>query len=166
MKHLLPNGRSILATTISIYESVFSNIVVIVKDNQALPIEEMETSKTKVLECRESSEGMGRTIACGIKHIGNAKSVLIALGDMPYVSVKTVALMKEKMQSAGIVVPYYNGQRGNPIGFGSFYFEQLCKLRGDKGARDIIKNNSSLVDQLEVSDSGILRDIDTPTDIL
>ncbi|MNY74038.1 MobA-like NTP transferase domain protein [compost metagenome] len=62
-----------------------------------------------------------------------------------------------------IAAPMYRGRRGNPVGFSRHYLPQLLALEGDQGARGILKH--SAVTELEVDDSGILQDIDTPADL-
>jgi molybdenum cofactor cytidylyltransferase len=57
----------------------------------------------------------------------------------------------------------YRGQRGNPVGFSRDYLPQLLALEGDQGARGILKH--APVTELEVDDSGILQDVDTPADL-
>jgi molybdenum cofactor cytidylyltransferase len=42
---------------------------------------------------------------------------------------------------------------------------QLEALRGDEGARSVLKEHAGLVKLIEVDDPGICSDIDTPDDL-
>ncbi|HEY0589187.1 MAG TPA: NTP transferase domain-containing protein, partial [Pseudoduganella sp.] len=84
--------------------------------------------------------------------------------DMPYVQPSTMAALAGAIgQGAGIAAPVHLGKRGNPVAFGRAHLPGLLALAGDQGARSILKNNP--VNELTVNDSGILQDIDTPSDI-
>ena len=41
----------------------------------------------------------------------------------------------------------------------------LEALRGDEGARALLKKNAGLVELIDVDDPGVCRDIDTPADL-
>jgi molybdenum cofactor cytidylyltransferase len=60
-------------------------------------------------------------------------------------------------------VPFYQGQRGHPVGFGAEHGEALRGLDGDTGARALLAANR--VARLDLDDPGILRDVDTPDDL-
>ena len=61
-------------------------------------------------------------------------------------------------------VPVYRGQWGHPVGFHNQYFEKLALLRGDKGARRILRDAGPK--EIAVDDPGILYDIDTPEQLV
>jgi molybdenum cofactor cytidylyltransferase len=70
------------------------------------------------------------------------------------------------LQGAGIVVPRYQGQRGNPVGFAAKFTDDLLRLSGDQGARALFEKYPSDVEYIDTDDAGILIDIDTPEDLL
>ena len=66
-------------------------------------------------------------------------------------------------QGERIVAPAWQGQRGHPVGFSAHYCGALLALRGDEGARALLRSDPPLL--LEVGDPGVVRDIDTPIDL-
>jgi molybdenum cofactor cytidylyltransferase len=85
---------------------------------------------------------------------------------MPYVAVETIARIAEELvRGAPIVVPVFGGQRGHPVGFSRAFGAQLMALRGDSGARAILAAHPAQIRQVEVSDAGVVKDIDTPPDV-
>lgn len=119
----------------------------------------------EVTICPQADTGMAASLAHALSHAGqDAQGFIIALGDMPRVQPSTIQSLKTALErGAGIAAPMYRGQRGNPVGFSRHYLPQLLALEGDQGARGILKH--SPVTELEVDDSGILQDVDTPADL-
>jgi molybdenum cofactor cytidylyltransferase len=108
---------------------------------------------------------MGHTLAEGIAQI-TWDGALIALGDMPGIMPATFCKAATTMVQGGICQATWQGKPGHPVGFSSAWFEQLGQLQGDTGARGIIKQHGEAVTHFPVDDPGILRDIDTPADLL
>ncbi|WP_225741358.1 nucleotidyltransferase family protein [Halorussus halophilus] len=98
-----------------------------------------------------------------------ADAALFALGDMPRVSVETVeALLAAYRDGDGdIVVPRYEGERGNPVLFDAAYFDALAEVEGDTGGRELIESEaeSGAVAWVDVEDAGVRQDIDTREDL-
>jgi molybdenum cofactor cytidylyltransferase len=122
----------------------------------------------EVTICPLADTGMAASLSHAIAHadrtVPDAQGWIVALGDMPHVQPSTIQSLKTALeQGAGIAAPMYRGQRGNPVGFSRRYLPQLLALEGDQGARGILKH--SAVTELDVDDSGILQDIDTPADL-
>jgi molybdenum cofactor cytidylyltransferase len=89
---------------------------------------------------------------------------LVALGDMPFVAPATLRALADALAAgAGIAAPVMDGRRGNPVGFGAVHLDALLALRGDEGARRLLK--TCPVTEVPVDDPGIFRDIDLPADL-
>jgi len=63
------------------------------------------------------------------------------------------------------VIPVNGGRRGNPVLFDRSVFQELEGISGDVGAKTVVKENAAKVLEVEVDDEGVLRDIDTPSDL-
>lgn len=121
---------------------------------------------SNIIENPNANQGMGTSLAAGIRANTDVDGWLIALADMPYINVATYnALMEQLRQNASIVTPVYKGQRGHPVGFASSWHSHLIACTGDKGARDLLNANKNIITSVETDDAGILRDIDTPDDM-
>lgn len=119
-----------------------------------------------VVTCEDAAAGMARSIACGVEAMADAEGWVIALGDMPRVSLDTISAVASAIGfGVPISVPVHAGRRGHPVGFGMRFLPELVALAGDTGARDLLRLHQSLVQELPVDDDGIHADIDTRADL-
>lgn len=121
--------------------------------------------KYDFLTCHNENymKGMSTSLKTGIKFLPeNCQAVVIILGDMPYIKSSTINMLVSAFKSDGkdIIIPVYKNKIGHPLLMSLKYKEQILNIQGDKGARDVIKNNLQNVKYLDVNDEGILIDID------
>ena len=126
----------------------------------------LPSTKATTIEYLSDEIGMGESIAFGIQYISSWDGCLICLADMPFVKSETYKAIASRVTATNIVVPKFNGIVGNPIAFGKTHFQILKELKGDEGARKVLKNYQNLTVEIETNDPGVLYDIDTPNDLL
>lgn len=163
-------GQPVLAWTLNTLAQLKASAAVVVvapEDRAAAEIARTAGFTPVVNPAR--AEGMGRSIASGVAALpAGLHAVLIALGDMPNVQLKTCHALLAAFaagDAARIVLPTYEGQRGHPVVFGADHFPALRALDGDTGARSILNAQDHAVLALAVTDPGVLMDIDTPDDL-
>jgi len=100
--------------------------------------------------------------ALGRSHVEGA---LVALVDHPAVRADTLALLRDAVRIDRIAVPMHHGRRGHPVVFGRALFAELLSTPDAAGARRVVRRAPGRVDALELEDSGVLLDIDTPEDL-
>ena len=90
--------------------------------------------------------------------------VIFMLADQPQVSPTLVRSMIEKHATtlAPIIAPLVDGQRGNPVLFDQITFDDLMKVQGDKGGRELFSRYP--VEWMDWHDASALIDIDTGAD--
>jgi molybdenum cofactor cytidylyltransferase len=111
--------------------------------------------------CADAASGMGHSIACGVRARLDAAGWVIALADMPAVSVATIAAIRDAIaRGRDTAAPVFRGQRGHPVGFGHGCRSELLALRGDSGARGALNTHPPFL--IDVDDPGCVHDIDTP----
>ena len=116
--------------------------------------------------CRNAAEGMGVSLAEGVRAAADAQGWVIALADMPYLRPDTIRVIAKALsEGAGIAAPAYRGERGHPVGFARRFLDELTALRGDAGARELIKKHPDWITLYDVDDPGVLRDVDEPSDL-
>jgi molybdenum cofactor cytidylyltransferase len=111
-----------------------------------------------------TTAGMGDSLSAAVRARPHACGWLVALGDMPWVQPSTLAKVAAAMAPDRACVPTYVGQWGHPVGFGARYGTALTALSGDQGGRRLLHEGP--VYQVGVEDSGILRDVDLPEDLI
>ncbi len=119
----------------------------------------------RIVECANADDGMGASLACGVRATHDAHGWVVALGDMPWIDPATIRAVAAAIASgASIAAPSFRGTRGHPVGFGRGHVHALCALTGDAGARSIVERERASVTLIDVDDAAVLRDIDTPGD--
>lgn len=63
---------------------------------------------------------------------------------------------------APVVVPRHDSRRGHPVFFRSILFPEFLEEHLPEGARTVIRRHADEVLEVDVDDSGVLVDIDTP----
>ena len=161
----LSNGETVLAQTVN-------NITAAKLDYKiAIPVKDKNVfsksfSLDTLLLIEHSQQGIGQSIAEAIDSIKNDyQHCLICLADMPYILPSTYQAIANAIQNYDAVIPHYNGNKGNPVAISSSLYKAFSLLSGDKGGRDILKNEAINLYALDVQDSGILRDIDFLSDL-
>ena len=113
--------------------------------------------------------GLSTSLSCGIKAVSkNIDGALVVLSDMPWVRIETINALIDRFnteKSRVICRPTFNDKVGNPVLWPRIFFPELIKIKGDKGARNLIKKYSQRVFLVKVNDTGIHKDINEPNDL-
>ncbi|ACT48676.1 nucleotidyltransferase family protein [Methylotenera mobilis] len=166
----MADGRPIaLAAAKNLMQAVPDCIAVVRPDNTALATL-LRQAGVNVLACEETELEMADSLCAAIRHSANFEAAqqgfVIALADMPYIQPTTIRMVANKLNDReSIVIPTYHGQRGHPVAFAAQYRSELEALKGDEGARAIVKRHTSAICLLPCEDAGILADIDTLQDL-
>jgi molybdenum cofactor cytidylyltransferase len=107
--------------------------------------------------------GMGFSISVGVSARADARGWLVLPGDMPMVQPATLRSVALALRQYPVVYAQHHGRRGHPVGFSSELYSELVQLSGDEGARRLVARYPAF--GVEVEDSGVLADVDTPQDL-
>ena len=120
----------------------------------------------EVVICHEAEQGMGESLACAVRAVGDAGGFLIALADMPFIRPSTIVAVRDALAAgAPLVAPYFRARRGHPVGISASFRAELEKLKGDQGAKKLLAGHEAALIKVPVGDPGVIRDIDTPADL-
>lgn len=128
----------------------------------------IEHPKLTVIINPDYRKGQSTSLKAGLSRVRkNFGAVMFLLGDQPMITADFIdrMLVQFEQSEKDICVPVYKAQRGNPVVFRSSIFENLLKVRGDIGARDIIRKNPDRTLFLEIDDPLSFLDIDTVEDL-
>lgn len=153
LRHALASQLPIVVVTTAGMVGIAQRIVA-TRDIVVLP--EVGTSGSEPL-------GMGYSIACGVSARPNAAGWLILPGDMPMVLPSTLQAVARELAHHPVAYAQHRGQRGHPVGFSAELYSELVALVGDEGARRLVARYPA--HGVEVSDPGVLVDIDTEADL-
>lgn len=172
-KQLLPyKGKSLLVHAVDAAISSGSKPVIVVlgANSQSLEKELVFKEGLKIIINNEWEEGMASSIRCGIKEAleiePNLDGLIIMVCDQPFVDSLLLKKLLETQHQTGlpVVSSYYNSSPGVPALFHKSFFEALLALKGDTGARKLLKECKDVVANVDFPDGVI--DIDTKDDYI
>jgi molybdenum cofactor cytidylyltransferase len=112
------------------------------------------------------AEGLSTSLRTGIAAVPDTcDGALVALGDMPRLLAGHVERLIEAFAPAAgraICVPTWQGKRGNPVLWARRFFAEMEDVDGDVGAKHLIGEHAELVQEVDMPDSGVLIDVDSP----
>ncbi len=144
--------------------SLVKNTVVVTGHEQQDVLDVLNGLEVSQHHNPDFAEGLSTSLKCGIKALSkDVSNAIILLGDMPFVtSVMIDMLIKNASANPNhIIVATHSGKRGNPVLWPREYFEELCSIQGDVGARHIMAANRDRVIEVELGMAASL-DLDTP----
>ena len=160
----LSNGKSIFQQTVERIAEVFPDRLVVTRPEMAAQLQSLAQG-TSILSFEHAEQGMGATLAFAAQQIGDWDGCLVCLGDMPFIEASTYRRIADNITADSIVTPTFNSKIGNPAAFGKNFFTDLGALTGDTGGRKLTSIYPQAVRELQVSDPGILQDIDTQEEL-
>jgi molybdenum cofactor cytidylyltransferase len=91
---------------------------------------------------------------------------LVLPGDMPFVKPSTVAqVVSETHRTGRIVSPRIDGRHGHPVGFPASLKAEILKADVSWTLADLLDAHKSDRAAIDVSDPGVLRDVDAREDL-
>lgn len=169
-KQLLPfKGKNLLKHSVDVaLETGCQSVFVILGANSDLIRKELNEKPVIIIENSHWKEGMASSIRCGLENIKNTilrpDCVIFMVCDQPFVSSSLLLSLLEKRLETGmpIVASSYDDKIGTPALFHKSFFPALLELKGDKGARNLIRENSEKVAIVPFPEGK--TDIDTVSD--
>lgn len=141
-------------------------VLVVVGHQQHEVRQALRGLKVQFVSNPDHAQGLSTSLKAGIAALPpGAAGAIVCLGDMPRVSTSLLDRLIAAfapVEGRAIVVPTWRGQRGNPVLWGSAFFDAMRELGGDVGARRLIARNPDSVVEIDAGDDGALVDIDTP----
>lgn len=120
-----------------------------------------------IIHAENHAEGMGASLRRGAAALSaDSAGVFVFLGDMPRVPPAVLAPLAAAVRAgAPAAAPVWEGQRGHPALIGAGLLPGLAKLKGDAGARAVLKDLGERLALVEAPDDGVLFDVDERGDL-
>jgi len=161
---LLPDGTPIGVAAARHLVAALDSVVAVVRPDDHRLADALAGEGTRVTTCPAASDGMGASLAWGVRASPTARSWLVVLADMPWIEPRTIARVGRALDDgAAIAAPTWRNARGHPVGFATSFYAALSALSGDEGAKTILARQR--VELIPVDDPGVLRDVDRPEDL-
>jgi molybdenum cofactor cytidylyltransferase len=115
-------------------------------------------------------EGMTTSIQSGVKAASTESTgLMICLADLPFAETSDFNRLIQaftdfrRTENSLIIVPVFQGQRGNPVLFSAEFRDKILAHKGE-GCREIVRQYPQSVREVCMENDNLLRDIDTPVD--
>jgi molybdenum cofactor cytidylyltransferase len=163
----LPDGQKMIAATIGNVLKTSAHPVIVVTGHEDEKIRAaLAGARVSFVHAPGYRDGMAESLRTGIAALSDEiAAALIILGDMPLVdsaSLDRLLAAFDPEEGREIIVPVFDGQRGNPVLWGKKFFPELLAVTGDIGARNILLRHMESVAEIPMPTDATLRDFDTP----
>ncbi len=160
-------GRPIVARVVEqALAGGLAEVIVVCGHQEAEIRAALAGQRVRLISCPDHADGMSASLRCGLKALReDIDAALVLLGDMPRVTgglLRRLTAAFNPTEGRAIIVPTFEGKRGNPVLWDRRFFAEMMALAGDVGARHLIGEHAELVVEIEADDSGVLLDVDTP----
>ena len=163
------DGETILERTLRNVRASNVGEIILVLGHAADDVQRaIATQGLKVVINLDYQQGMGTSLRSGLAAVSvSATAALIVLADQPWIGSETLNHLIEGHQEhkPHIIIPMYQGFRGNPVLLDRSVFAEVQALKGDVGCRAIFGDHTEDILKLPVDDPGILLDIDSQDDL-
>ncbi|MGA6962899.1 MAG: molybdopterin-binding/glycosyltransferase family 2 protein [Xanthobacteraceae bacterium] len=141
--------------------------VIVVAGHQRAEVEKaLAGLRVRIVHNPDFAEGLGTSLRAGIAAVpADSDAAIVCLGDMPRVDatlMNRLIAAFDPDRGALVVVPTFEGKRGNPVLWSRRFFPDLMAIEGDVGARRLIGRYSEAVAEVTVEGKAALIDVDTP----
>jgi molybdenum cofactor cytidylyltransferase len=161
-------GRPLLHIAVTRAAEVTGNALIVVLGSGAVQLAPLlKHSPGSVVVNHDWREGLASSIRAGVARLPAAcKAVMLLLADQPAVTADDLRRLAGswRKQPQHIAAALYDGACGAPAIFPRSSFRALSELRGDTGARALLRRNSERIVRVPMPSAAI--DVDTPEDLL
>ena len=145
------------------------NKVIIVLGYQRKEVKKiiLKNKKNIFIYNNDYKKGMASSIKVGLKKVArNDKGFIVVQSDMPFIKVSDInricsSILKKKHLVHALK---FKNRVGNPIGFDTLVLSKFKKLKGDYGAKFMVKRLKKKTNFIKVTSGKIFKDFDLKKD--
>jgi molybdenum cofactor cytidylyltransferase len=168
-KQLLPvGGKTMLQHVVDVVLASPVDQTIVVLGHRAGEIgATLKDIPADIVTNEEWEAGLSTSVQAGLRAIRpDVQAALFVLADQPAITPGIIAALLRRYRATGapIVVPTYQGKRGNPALFDRSLFAELMKVRNDQGGRQLIDMYGDRTERVEIGSEAVLIDVDTEKD--
>jgi molybdenum cofactor cytidylyltransferase len=161
----LPDGRPMAVAAAAGLLPACERLIAVVRPAHEALASKLADMGCHIVHAPAGDQGMGVSLAAGVRATADAGGWIVALADMPFIDSRShLAVLSRLRAGASLAATQYAGRRGHPVGFAKQWFSQLVAMTGDQGGKAILETHPEHVVLCPVDDCGVVWDIDQPTD--
>jgi molybdenum cofactor cytidylyltransferase len=163
---MLLSGVSFLRRIVDLHHSAGLPVCVVLGYSREEILRTLDLSDVTVLINSHPERGQLSSLHIGLREMLDRPAVLVHPVDHPAVKGDTIAaLLRSHLEAPeSIIIPEHAGRKGHPVLFPRRFYPDLLRAPLYEGARHVVRRSPEELRTVLVSDVGILRNIDTPSD--
>jgi molybdenum cofactor cytidylyltransferase len=166
-------GSTILSMVIdaSINSDLDSIVVVLGHESEAIKASlgsRLVDPRLSIVVNPDYVQGMSTSLQRGLMEVRERfLSIMVLMGDQPLISHEIINLILHAFRSShkDICLPVFKGTNMQPVCISSRFYDDIFKVKGDMGAREILKNNPGSVLSVDMEEEDGFIDIDSEEDL-
>lgn len=167
------NGQTLLERAVRNAGTLAADEIIVItgSDADSLPTEDhlngVSRTPVRVKPNPDWEQGMGSSIALGARSIrDSSKGLMILLCDQWQIDTDDLRTLLDvwNTEPTSVVVSECGGVTGPPAIFPDSCFDSLRLLKGDTGARGVLKEHAKLLRMVTLPNAA--ADLDTPADLI
>lgn len=159
------DGPTFLARVVGILrEGGASTVVVGVRESPGPVAAEARGAGARLVVPDDVEAGPIATVQAALRMVEDAGALLLHPVDHPLVEPETVRTLIQAAREnpeAGVVMPATGDETGHPVLFRNALFPELLEPDLEEGARTVVRRDRDRVLEVQVSDPGVLADLNT-----
>ncbi len=166
-KLLIPlDGKPLVCHVVDALLATAARPIIVVTGHQSVEVRAALAGRAvQFVHNPDYAEGLSTSLRVGLNQIDSSSDgALVCLGDMPRVRTQHIEALIgafEPEDGREVVVPTFAGRRGNPVLWSARHFAMMRELRGDQGARELLRRLAAVTCMVPMPDDGVLLDVDT-----
>jgi CTP:molybdopterin cytidylyltransferase MocA len=161
------DGRPLLEHALAAMASAPVEPVTVVLGSEAAEVRAgVDMHGAEPILCTEWHEGQAASLRVGVEALerAGADAIVVTLGDQPRIAAAAIAaVVAAREDGVQAVRATYDGVPGHPVLIERSLFAAVLELRGDTGARDVLRD--ARVADVACDGLGDPADVDTPDDL-
>ena len=127
---------------------------------------EGQRRRLRLVKNPDYRDGLSTSVRTGVQAVSpEAEAIMIYLADQPLIEPGDVdriiaAFAAAKAEYKTIVVPFFRGERGNPVILDAALRDSILGIAGDVGCKGVIKRYPEKVYAIEMENDHVVRDVD------
>ena len=171
-RFLLYKGKPLVNhVMLNLWNSKQSQLIIVMQDNDNHLLNGQDNEQIKVVVNPDYQHGMTTSIQTGVAAVSEQTTgYMICLADQPLITTEDYNQIIEAFKNSYlsnkkcIIVPFFEGKKGNPVIFSEYYREAILTHKNMEGCKEIIQANKENIIKIDMPTNHILKDVDTPED--
>lgn len=169
-KLLMPlNGEPLVTQTVRLYSNLGMKVSVVVGHQRDKVRAALDGIQAAIITNEDYQHGHQSSVVAGLRSASlRGAGLLVALSDQPLLTCEDVSALCDAFiagQCSKIFVPYFKGERGNPVLFPMPLIQDLLALSNSPNLKEFIDQNDAHVERYRAPNHHFTFDIDTPDDV-